>query len=81
MPSRSNTLIVFRKEDVDFPDILNDPTVVEIAEKLNRKPSQILLRFLIQHGISVIPKSVNPQRIKENSQVTYHHLEIYVLCC
>lgn len=62
-------IFVRRKDDLSFPDILNDPAVINIAEKLQRSPAQILLRFLVQQQIAVIPKSVNPQRIKENSQV------------
>ena len=55
--------------DVVLPDILHDPAVVQIAKSKERTPAQVLLRFLVQQGIAVIPKSVNPQRIKENSQV------------
>lgn len=68
-----------------FPDILNEPVVVEIAERLQRSPAQILLRFLVQQQIAVIPKSVNPQRIKENSQVhvllPYQYLNEFKLWC
>lgn len=67
-------IFVCRKEDLSFPDILNDPAVISIAERLQRSPAQVLLRFLVQQQIAVIPKSVNPQRIKENSQVMYQYL-------
>ncbi|KAG8327691.1 hypothetical protein J6590_015723 [Homalodisca vitripennis] len=59
----------YGKDDMDFPDILNDSTVTDIAAKLNRTPAQVLLNFLILQNIAVIPKSVNPQRIQENSQI------------
>ncbi|XP_054259563.1 1,5-anhydro-D-fructose reductase-like isoform X2 [Macrosteles quadrilineatus] len=59
----------YGRNDFDFPDILNDPRVIEIAERLKRTPAQVLLKFLVQQEIAVIPKSVNPQRIIENSQI------------
>lgn len=53
----------------DFPDILGHPLVKEMAELYNRTPGQILLRHLIQQDIIVIPKSSNPERIKDNISV------------
>lgn len=50
----------------DFPDILGHPVVKEIAQKYNKTPGQILLRHLVQQGAIVIPKSGNPERIKQN---------------
>lgn len=55
----------------DVPDCLNEPTVLSIAEKYGRTPAQILLRFLIQRGIVVVPKSSSKERIKENFQVRF----------
>ncbi|XP_063231582.1 1,5-anhydro-D-fructose reductase-like [Bacillus rossius redtenbacheri] len=48
---------------------LLDPVVAEIAHKHKKTPAQILLRHSVQRGIAVIPKSVNPARIKENFQI------------
>lgn len=45
---------------------MDDPIVKEVAKKQSRTPAQILLRFLIQKGLLVIPKSVTPSRILEN---------------
>lgn len=53
----------------NFPDILNDPLVKQLAEKYNKTPGQILLRHLVQQNIIVIPKSSNPERIKSNIDV------------
>lgn len=50
----------------DFPDILNHPIVKEIANEHNKSPGQILLRHLIEKEVIVIPKSSNPNRIKQN---------------
>ena len=48
---------------------LSNPTVVAIAEKYNRMPAQILLRWLLQLDVSVIPRSSNPERIRANIDV------------
>jgi diketogulonate reductase-like aldo/keto reductase len=50
-------------------DELHDPTVTQIAEKIRKTPGQVLIRWAIQRGVSAIPKSSSPHRIKENMQV------------
>ncbi|XP_043690888.1 NADPH-dependent aldo-keto reductase, chloroplastic-like isoform X1 [Telopea speciosissima] len=47
-------------------ETLKEPTIIEIAEKLNKSPAQVALRWGIQNGHSVLPKSVNESRLKEN---------------
>ena len=46
--------------------VLTDPAVVEIAERLDRSPAQVTLRWHIQRGDIVFPKSVTRSRIEEN---------------
>lgn len=46
--------------------VLDDPTIVRIAERLERTPAQVVLRWHIERGDVVFPKSVTPQRIEEN---------------
>lgn len=48
---------------------LSDPTVKVIAEDLNRSPAQVMLRWGIQRGTVVLPKSVTPARIVENASL------------
>ena len=43
-----------------------EPAVLSLSEKYAKTPAQILLRFLIQKGIAVIPRSTKPEHIKEN---------------
>lgn len=40
--------------------------MVELSEKYQKSPGQILLKHLVQQNIIVIPKSGNPERIKAN---------------
>ncbi|WP_148640388.1 aldo/keto reductase, partial [Streptomyces azureus] len=49
--------------------LLEVPAIVAIARKHNRTPAQVVLRWHIQLGNVVIPKSVTPARIKENIEV------------
>ena len=48
---------------------LEHPTIVSIAERLSRTPAQVIIRWHLQHEIVVIPKSVNPDRIRSNADV------------
>jgi len=54
------------KMDKPVPILMQDATVVEIAERYKKTPTQVLLRWVTQRGICVIPKSTNEKRLKEN---------------
>ena len=47
----------------------NDEVIKKIADKHKKKITHVLLRFQIQRGISVIPKSVNPERVIDNFNI------------
>ncbi|MCZ0992713.1 aldo/keto reductase [Streptomyces noursei] len=49
--------------------LLTDPTIVKIADKHGRTPAQVVLRWHLQVGNVVIPKSATPSRIRENFDV------------
>lgn len=49
--------------------LLEVPAIVAIAQKHGRTPAQVVLRWHLQIGNVVIPKSVTPSRIKENIEV------------
>lgn len=46
--------------------MFEEPAVLTLAEKYGKTPAQIMLRFLIQQNIAVIPKSTRPEHIREN---------------
>lgn len=48
---------------------LSDPTIVALAEKYGKTPAQIVIRWHLDHGLIVIPKSVTPSRIQSNIEV------------
>jgi diketogulonate reductase-like aldo/keto reductase len=48
---------------------LGHPVLGSIAERHNKTPAQVLLRWGVQKGFSVLPKSVNPVRIAENANI------------
>lgn len=50
-------------------DLLNDPTISNIADKHGRTPAQIVIRWHFQLGLIVIPKSVHADRIAQNIDV------------
>ncbi|XP_077516505.1 putative oxidoreductase YtbE [Amblyomma americanum] len=49
--------------------VLQEPTIVEIAGRQQKKPAQVVLRWALQLGIAIIPKSSNAQRIEENAHI------------
>lgn len=50
-------------------EVLKDATVARIAKKHGRPAAQILLRWHVQHGLVAIPKSQDPERMRQNLAV------------
>ncbi|MFB6890983.1 aldo/keto reductase [Kitasatospora sp. NPDC056327] len=49
--------------------VLDDPAITAIAERTGKSPAQVVLRWHLQLGNIVIPKSVTPARIRQNLEV------------
>lgn len=69
-PLGSRGFITLIGKNKVLPSLIEIPIVKEIAEKYDKTPAQVLLRFLVQNRIAVIPKSTNRTRLQENFQVT-----------
>ena len=50
-------------------DLLSSPELVTLAEELGKTPAQVVLRWHVELGLVVIPKSVTPERIRSNLDV------------
>jgi 2,5-diketo-D-gluconate reductase A len=55
--------------------VLDDPVITEIAEQAGRTPAQVVLRWHIQRGTIVFPKSTTPSRMAENFELFDFELE------
>uniref|UniRef100_A0A8D0Q070 Aldo-keto reductase family 1 member D1 n=2 Tax=Sus scrofa TaxID=9823 RepID=A0A8D0Q070_PIG len=55
--------------NVSSPPLLKDELLNSLGKKYNKTAAQVVLRFSIQRGVVVIPKSFTPERIKENFQI------------
>ncbi|KIX90458.1 hypothetical protein TP70_07120 [Staphylococcus microti] len=50
-------------------DIAKEPVLVQLADKYKKTPAQIVLRFMTQRGVAVIPKTKHIERLEENSHI------------
>ena len=55
--------------------VLEDSTITQIAEKVGKTPAQVVLRWHIERGDIVFPKSVTPSRMQENFELFDFELE------
>ncbi|KAJ8873914.1 hypothetical protein PR048_024750 [Dryococelus australis] len=53
----------------DVPKLMEDKRLVEVGKKYGKSLPQVVLRYLMQIGVIVIPKSTNPKRLKENMDI------------
>jgi len=51
------------------PRVMEDPTIIEIGKKYAKSPAQVLLRWQIQRGVIVVPKTVSANRLQENFDI------------
>ena len=48
------------------PILMEDPRIIEVANKHGKSVAQVLINYQVDRGVAVLPKSVTPQRIKDN---------------
>ena len=56
-------------------DLLNAPVLAGIGNKHGKTPGQVVLRWHVQQGLVAIPKTANPQRMRENLDVFEFELD------
>jgi 2,5-diketo-D-gluconate reductase A len=56
-------------------EILDDPTITRISDNIGKTPAQVVLRWHIERGDIVFPKSVTPSRMRENFELFDFELE------
>ena len=57
------------RSDKGINGVLSDPTLAKIAEKRGKSVAQVILRWHVQRGNAVIPRSTNPAHIAENIDI------------
>ena len=81
---RSKGIVIQAWSPLGRARVLNDERVIAIAGKYGRSAAQILLRYLLDRDIAVIPKASSKERMKQNLDVFDFHLtdeEISFLSC
>jgi len=66
---RQNGIVVEAYSPLTHGRRLDDPALGDLARRTGRTVAQVLLRWSVQHGNVVLPKSTNPARIAENAQI------------
>lgn len=66
---RQNGITVMGYSPLTKGKKLQDKTLVEIAKRHNKSPAQILIRWSVEQGFITIPKSSDPSRIEQNTEV------------
>ena len=55
--------------------MLDDPIIAHIADRVGRSSAQVVLRWHIQRGDIVFPKSISPDRMKSNFELSDFELD------
>ena len=69
--TKESEIIFYQDDDgnIKIEVLFKDETLVNIGKKHNKTSAQVTLRYLIQRGVSVLPKTVNKERMKQNFDV------------
>ena len=66
---QKNDILVEAWSPLGRKDALENETLKEVALKYGKTPAQMCIRWVLQHGILPLPKSVTPSRIIENTKI------------
>ena len=66
---RANGIVVEAYSPLTKGQKLDDPVLAGIGSVHGKSPAQILIRWALDHGFVVLPKSTNPDRIRQNADV------------
>ena len=66
---QKNSIVLEAYSPLTHGKSLDDRALKEMAKKYNKSPAQIMLRWAVQHGVVVIPKSKHKERIEENADI------------
>ena len=68
VPEAMSTLSHYHSNEVR-KEIIENETIVAISRKYGKSPAQIVWRWLYQHEVSIIPKALNFEHLKENISI------------
>lgn len=66
---RSNNIVVEAYSPLAHAREMDEPVIQEIAKKHSKSYAQVMLRWCIQKNLVVLPKSVNPERVRQNIDI------------
>lgn len=66
---RTHDIVVEAYSPLAHGKVFHEPFLNELAKKYNKSPAQIMLRWCVQQGLVVLPKSKTPERIKQNIKI------------
>ena len=66
---RKHDIVVEAYSPLAHGEAMDDPAVAAIAKKHGKTYAQVMLRWLVQKGLVILPKSVTPSRVRENLAV------------
>ena len=66
---KDNDIVIEAYSPLAHGYALDNPVIAEIAKKHGKNPAQILIRWCIEQGAVPLPKSIHPDRIRENFEV------------
>ncbi len=69
--SRNKGMLVEAYSPIAHGELMNNPEVVQIAERYGVSVPQLSIRYVLQLGLLPLPKTANPTHMKENADVDF----------